>query len=507
MSYLSLKSGTDVRGTAIVTAAHPEFELTDKAVSDISASFILFLSEKTGKKPNELFVSLGHDSRISAMRIKDAVANTLVKMGVKVLYCSYCSTPAMFMTTVTEKCDGAIGITASHHPYDRNGLKFFLRSGGLSGDELTKILTDADNIKIPFSDGGSICETDYISKYAAILRDMIKKGVNAEDFEHPLKDFKIAVDAGNGVGGFYAEKVLAPLGADVSASQFLEIDGMFPNHIPNPENKTAMEFIRNATVQNGCDLGVIFDTDVDRASCVDENGNEINRNSIVALAAVIALEGNEGGSIVTDSVTSDGLRDFIEKELGGKQIRFKRGYKNVIDEAVRREKAGENVPLAIETSGHAAFRENYYLDDGAYLITKIIIKAANLRKENKKIGDCISSLRKPLEEKELRFNILTPKYKKVGKKLIDDIIKTVNYIDDEIAFLASDNYEGVRVNFTDPELNGWFLLRMSVHDPVMPFNTESDTKGGCKEICKAFYEAVKDIASIDFTPLKEYINE
>lgn len=63
------------------------------------------------------------------------------------------------------------------------------------------------------------------------------------------------------------------------------------------------------------------------------------------------------------------------------------------------------------------------------------------------------------------------------------------------------------MNFKDPELNGWFLLRLSVHDPVMPFNTESDTKGGCKEICKAFYEAVRDIASIDFSPLKEYISE
>lgn len=507
MSYLSLKSGTDVRGTAVVTAAHPDFELTDKTVSDISASFIIFLSKKTGKNVNELTVSLGHDSRISAMRIKDAVTKTLVKMGINVLYCSYCSTPAMFMTTVTKNCDGAIQITASHHPYDRNGLKFFLKSGGISGEELTEILSIADTVKIPENGGGKITEIDYISKYADALRDMIKNGVNAEDFEHPLKGFKIAVDAGNGVGGFYAAKVLEPLGADVSASQFLEIDGMFPNHIPNPENKTAMEFIRKATVENGCDLGVIFDTDVDRASCVDEKGDEINRNSIVALASVIALEGNSGGSIVTDSVTSDGLRDFIEKTLGGKQIRFKRGYKNVIDEAIRRENEGENVPLAIETSGHAAFRENYYLDDGAYLITKIIIKAALLRKENKKIGDCIASLHKPLEEKELRFNILTPEFKKVGQKLIDDIIKTVNAIDDEVACLATDNYEGVRVNFKDPELNGWFLLRLSVHDPVMPFNAESDTAGGCKEICKAFYEAVRDIASIDFTPLKEYINE
>ncbi|MDE5994351.1 MAG: phosphomannomutase/phosphoglucomutase [Oscillospiraceae bacterium] len=507
MSYLSLKSGTDVRETAVVTAANPEYELTDKAVSDISAAFILFLCERLSKKPNELTVSLGHDSRISAMRIKTAIADTLVKMGVRVLYCSYCSTPAMFMTTVTKNCDGAIQITASHHPYDRNGLKFFLRSGGISGEELTEILNIADSIEIPEYSGGNICEIDYISEYAEILCNMIKHGVNGEDFEHPLKGFKIAVDAGNGVGGFYASKVLAPLGADVSASQFLEIDGMFPNHIPNPENKTAMEFIRKATVEGGCDLGVIFDTDVDRASCVDEKGDEINRNSIVALASVIALEGNDGGSIVTDSVTSDGLRDFIENTLGGKQIRFKRGYKNVIDEAIRREKEGENVPLAIETSGHAAFRENYYLDDGAYLITKIIIKAALLRRENKKIGDCIASLHKPLEEKELRFNILTPEFKKIGQKLIDDIIKTVNNIPDDVAFLASDNYEGVRVNFTDPALNGFFLLRMSVHDPVMPFNAESDAIGGCKEICKAFYEAVKDIASIDFTPLKEYINE
>lgn len=507
MTYLSLKSGTDVRGTAVSTAEYPEYELTDKSVSDISAAFILFLSEKTNKKPNELTVSLGHDSRISAMRIKTAVANTIISMGVSVLYCSYCSTPAMFMTTVTENCDGAVGITASHHPYDRNGLKFFLKSGGISGEDLTEILNIADGIKIPEYAGGSIREIDYISKYAEILRNMIKSGVNAEDFEHPLKGFKIAVDAGNGVGGFYASKVLAPLGADVSASQFLEIDGMFPNHIPNPENKTAMEFIRKATVENGCDLGVIFDTDVDRASCVDEKGDEINRNSIVALASVIALEGNEGGSIVTDSVTSDGLRDFIENTLGGKQIRFKRGYKNVIDEAVRRENAGENVPLAIETSGHAAFRENYYLDDGAYLITKIIIKAALLRKENKKIGDCISALHKPLEEKELRFNISAPDFKKVGQNLIDDIIKTVNNTPKGVAFLAKDNYEGVRVNFTYPHLNGWFLLRMSVHDPVMPFNAESDTKNGCKEICKAFYEMVKDVSSIDFTPLKEYINE
>lgn len=505
MKLMHLKSGTDVRGIAVATEKYPEIQLTDSVVKFISKAFISFLSEKTGKAYSELLVSVGHDSRISAERIRTAVIEAVSEMGVNILNCSYCGTPAMFMTTVTRDCDGAIQITASHHPFDRNGLKFFTREGGLSGDELKGILAEAE--KEPQYKGdsnGTVTQIDYISEYADILCNMIKKGVNADDYHKPLKDFKIAVDAGNGVGGFYATKVLAPLGADVSASQFLEPDGMFPNHIPNPENKVAMEFIKNATVNNNCDLGVIFDTDVDRASCVDEKGDEINRNSIVALAAVIALEGNQGGSIVTDSVTSDGLREFIEDTLGGKHIRFKRGYKNVIDEAVRRTNNGENTPLAIETSGHAAFKENYYLDDGAYLITKIIIKAAVLRKEGKKIGDCISALKKPLEEKELRFNITEENFREIGEKLIESI-KEIAQKDDSM-LLAPDNYEGVRVSFTDEARKGWFLLRLSVHDPVMPFNTESDAEGGCVEICKSFYKLVENVKGIDFTPIKDFIN-
>lgn len=137
--------------------------------------------------------------------------------------------------------------------------------------------------------------------------------MQAEDYEHPLKGFHIVVDAGNGAGGFYATDVLAPLGADISGSQFLEPDGMFPNHIPNPENAAAMESVCRATVRAKADLGVIFDTDVDRGGAVDSKGDELNRNRLVAIASAIALEGNEGGTIVTDSITSSGLKEYIEK--------------------------------------------------------------------------------------------------------------------------------------------------------------------------------------------------
>lgn len=188
---------------------------------------------------------------------------------------------------------------------------------------------------------------------------------------------KIIVDAGNGSGGFYAEKVLKNLGADVEGSQFLDPDGMFPNHIPNPENKEAMDSISKATVNSNADLGIIFDTDVDRAAIVDSKGMEINKNSLIALISNIVLRENPGSTIVTDSVTSIGLNEYIS-EHGGVHHRFKRGYKNVINEAIRLNNEGISAPLAIETSGHAALKENYFLDDGAYLVSKIIINAAKM---------------------------------------------------------------------------------------------------------------------------------
>ena len=133
----------------------------------------------------------------------------------------------------------------------------------------------------------------------------------------------------------------------------MDPDGSFPNHIPNPENAEAMASIRKAVLENKADLGIIFDTDVDRAGAVDKNGNEINRNPIIALMAAIVLQDHPGTTIVTDSITSDELKVFIEDKLGGRHHRFKRGYRNVINESIRLNEEGEESWLAIETSGHA----------------------------------------------------------------------------------------------------------------------------------------------------------
>ena len=495
MDFKQFKSGTDIRGIAAEGVKDEHINLTDEVICAMAEGFLVWAEKKVNKSADNMLISIGHDSRISADRIKNAVISVLINRGVKVLDCSLSSTPSMFMTTVCKDCDAAIQITASHHPFNRNGLKFFTRDGGVSGADITKMLEYAGSGVTVAEAKGSVEKIDFMSEYSKILRDTTIRETGSEK---PLDGLKIIVDAGNGAGGFYAYNVLEPLGADINGSQFLEPDGMFPNHIPNPENAVAMKAISDATVNVGADLGVIFDTDVDRASCVSSDGKEINRNRIVALAAAIALENNQGGTVVTDSVTSSGLKVFIEENLGGKHHRFKRGYKNVIDEAIRLESEGVCAPLAIETSGHAAFKENYFLDDGAYLITKIIIKMANLKKEGKTIADLISSLAEPKDLVELRFKIKVEDFRSYGEKVIEDLFK---YAQEKGLDVAPDNHEGIRISIN----NGWFLLRLSVHDPIMPLNIESDDENGCKEIAQVIYEFLKNYNDLDLSAIEDYL--
>lgn len=469
--FLKLKSGTDVRGVAVETKTE-KIELTDEVVQSICIGFVRWYRDKFNKQ--DLKIAVGHDSRISAERIKNAALNAFLGEGVHVYDCGLATTPSMFMSIVMGiKADASLEITASHHPYQRNGLKFFTPNGGLEGCDVSEILNAAYDIKSS-QQCGTLEKYDLMSAYAEHLRNTIIN--EAGNGNRPLSGLKISVDAGNGTAGFYAFDVLEPLGADVSGSQFTDPDGMFPNHIPNPENSVAIASACEMVKKTNSDFGLIFDTDADRMGCVDSSGREINRNRLVALASVIALEGNPGGTVVTDSLTSDGLREFIEKHLGGRQVRFKRGYKNVIDKSIELNNKGINSPLAIETSGHAALKENYFLDDGAYLATKIVILLAKLNAEGKKIDDLICDLKEPAESVEVRIPILLDDFREYGEKVIADLEEYFS-VNEEYTF-EQVNYEGVRFNIS----GGWFLLRLSVHDPILPLNIESDTIGKVKPV-------------------------
>lgn len=496
-----LQNGSDIRGIAVEGVEGENVNLTPEIVYHLAQGFVQLLHKNVDKE--KLVVSVGHDSRISASALKEAICKGLKDAGCIVYDCGLASTPSMFMTTVFDdfKCDGAIMITASHLPYNRNGMKFFTVEGGLDKKDISELISYAKN-DIELKEG-IIEQKDIILSYANFLVNLIREKVNhPTNYDKPLENMKILVDAGNGAGGFFVDKVLKPLGADTTGSQFLEPDGMFPNHIPNPENKEAMESVCKAVKENNADLGIIFDTDVDRSSAVDKTGKEISRNAIIALAASL-LNDYPGTTIVTDSVTSDELHDFIENILGMKHFRFKRGYKNVINESKRLNEEGIDSQLAIETSGHAAFKENYFLDDGAYLATKIIIKAAQLFMKNESIDELIKDLKHALEEKELRFKINIEDFGSYGDKVLKEF-KT--YCENQKGFIVSPvNHEGLRVNFDEEHGKGWCLLRKSLHDPILPFNIESNVKDGCIVIAKQVYEFLKQYDALDLTSIEEFI--
>lgn len=341
-----------------------------------------------------------------------------------------------------------------------------------------------------------------MTPYCEHLKGIIVSGVKNGD--RPLDGMRIVVDAGNGGGGF-ATRVLAPLGANTQDSQFLEPDGMFGNHAPNPEDEEAMHSISRQVLTKGADLGLIFDTDVDRSAAVDSKGKEISRNGIVAMAAALIAEEHPGTTVVTDSITSRQLTEFIEKTLGLKHLRFKRGYRNVINKAIELNEEGIDSQLAIETSGHAAFKENRFLDDGAYLATKIVIKAAELFREGKAIDSVIADLQNPADEKEIRIPILNDNFGIYGDRVLEELenfVKSKGEAGGMKITLEEPNYEGVRINFEsagDGGIDGWCLLRKSLHDPILPMNIASDQKGGGDKIKGVMNEFLSQYAELDLS--------
>ena len=481
--FKKLQNGSDVRGIAIETEQEA-LNLTPEIAAEIARGFAGWLSARTGKSVSSLKIGVGHDSRLTAEPLKRGVFAGLIAAD---LYdCGLVSTPAMFLSTVlAESCfDGAVMITASHLPFNRNGLKFFTKDGGLEKAEITDILQRAAISGVPAETGFTTAAKpfDLVGAYSGHLMKLIKKEVGAADYDHPLRGLHIVEDAGNGAAGFFASRILEALGADTEGSVFLEPDGTFPNHVPNPENPAAMEAMKRAVLDARADLGVIFDCDGDRAAVVFSDGTEVNRNALIALMAAILAEKHPGCTIVTDSVTSDELTVFLTKELGLKHLRFKRGYKNVIDKGIELNRAGEDCELAMETSGHGALKENYFSDDGAYLCVKIIVQMAKLRARGRQIEEMISALGSPAEAKEIRYRIAGEDFRDYAAKVLEDFRAFAEA--DSRFHIVAPNYEGIRISFDDEEVKGWMLLRMSLHDPVMPMNLEAERKGGTDVILR-----------------------
>lgn len=200
-----LQNGTDMRGVA---TKNPEKEvnLTVERVRLITRGFIKWIKNKKNLENNKIKIAIGMDSRLSGPEFKQCICGELLNSGCYVYDCGLCTTPAMFMTTVTEnyRCHGAIMVTGSHLPYYYNGLKFFTESGGCEKEDIKYILNGAlDKYDNSVHSRGTISKIDFIDEYSDILVKKIREDINSKvNYNKPLSGFKIIVDAGNGAGGF-----------------------------------------------------------------------------------------------------------------------------------------------------------------------------------------------------------------------------------------------------------------------------------------------------------------
>ncbi len=495
-NILKLQSGAIIR-------AKDEL-LTDDLAKKLGYSFALWLSERLGIAPDMLLVSVGHDSRPSGPRLARAVIHGLTQADADVYDCGMATTPAMQMSIQLNDVHacGAIMVTASARESGMNGFKFFTPDGALNADDVQMILEMASRVEVPHR---LVEPLDLMSAYKSHLTEQIHEFMASDDPE-PLNGLHVVVDASNGACGFYAD-LLSSLGADTTGSLNLNPDGLFTAHAPSPESEEALTVLSETVIRENADLGIIFDADGDRVAIIDKSGKRINKNRLIALIAAILLDDEKNLTFVTDSVTSSGLTRFIT-EWGGSHYRFRRGYRNVIEEAKRLKNEGFNVPVAIETSGHAAMAENYFIDDGMYLATKVVCECMWRKKQGLSLASLIEELSEPVEHVEVRLPIIQEDYKKAAGYVIEAILSKT--LTNPAWRLATDNREGVRIMFSlDGGVdNAWFMLRLSVHDPVMPVNAESDVPGGLYKILTELYTVLeKDNEELDLTPLRAAIDQ
>ncbi|KAJ6317488.1 hypothetical protein OIU76_013100 [Salix suchowensis] len=192
VDFMKLQNGSDIRGVAVAGVEGEPVTLTEPVTEAIAAAFSAWLLEmKRDDASKPLRVSVGHDSRISAQVLQDAVSRGIAGAGLDVVQYRLASTPAMFNSTLTEDeaflcpVDGAIMITASHLPYNRNGFKFFTNAGGLGKADIKNILERAADIYKSFTDEGlmkskqkaseSIKRVDYMTVYTSDLVKAVRK--------------------------------------------------------------------------------------------------------------------------------------------------------------------------------------------------------------------------------------------------------------------------------------------------------------------------------------------
>lgn len=416
-------------------------QLTANMVNKIAKAYAIFANPKN--------VVIGMDCRNSSQEIKDNVIQGLMDQGVDVTDIGLVSTDVLYFATWNYKFDGGIMITASHMPAQYNGLKFLRldENGMLSpigrgvGMEELEDIFNKQNWKEK-EIKGNIEGKDVWDDFIKFTRDF----VNIED----IKKYNVVMDAGNGMGGLVANKVFANVDLNIER-MFFEPDGNFPNHQANPLVEENRVDIMKKVKENKADLGIAWDADCDRVYFIDENGDFVNGDFIVALLASHFLEKKPGSGIVYDIRCTRAIRDLVEKK-GGQAYSEKVGH-TYIKKRMQKTKS----IFGGELSGHYYFSDNAYMENG-FAPTLIILEM--MSKSNKKLSELVKNLGEYYVSGEINFTV-------------NDAKQIMNNIEKKYSDTGKiEKIDGITLNFDQWSFN----VRPSANDPVLRLNVEANSQ-------------------------------
>lgn len=442
----------DIRGVV-------EEDFDDDFVIDLGRAYATKL-RRAGKHN----ITIGRDCRLSSDRLFHLLLEGLLPSGINAVDIGVVPTPLLYFSVLKWNMDGGVMITGSHNAAEYNGFKLGIGPSTIFGEDIQEVRRIIERRDFPAgTNPGHITVRPVLPDYSDFIRSTFRFG----------RSFKVAVDGGNGCGGVVAAPLMRELGLE-TVDLFIDMDGRFPNHHPDPTVEANMQDLIAAVRSSGATVGIAYDGDADRIGAIDETGRIVWGDELMVLFSRAILERQPGAAVIGDVKCSKRMYDDIRRH-GGRPIMWKTGH-SLIKSKLKEERAA----LAGEMSGHMFFADRYYgFDDAIYAsfrLLEIIDHAA------KGLGAMLSDLPPTRSTPEIRVDCPD-----------EDKFRIVNRLADYFrAHYDVTEIDGVRVNFD----NGWGLVRASNTQPALVLRFEAQDEASLSKIRGLFEAKLKELGGL-----------
>ena len=439
----------DVRGIV-------EKDFPDHIVKKLGQAFGTFVRRSGGKE-----IAISGDVRLSTPLLINAFKNGVLATGVDIINLGILPTPVNYFSMFHLGIAASVQVTGSHNPPDFNGFKFSLNKSPFYGNQIQTLYKMMD--QMDFDEGeGTEARYNILSEYNHMIEQKIK-------IEKPMK---VIIDCGNAAGCINAPSVFNGLGIETK-ELFCDPDGTFPNHHPDPTVEENLSVLVSEMKTGKYDVGLAFDGDADRVGVVDDRGEIIWADQLMAIFLPEIIKNNE--EILFDVKCSQSLTDMIIK-YGGKPVMCKTGHsiiKNKMKEL--------NCKFGGEMSGHIFFADDYYgYDDALYVAARLV---QLLSRSNKKLSQLKSIIPKYYSTPELRMEANSEQEK------FEIVEKAIMYFKENY---DCNTIDGVRIQFED----GWGLVRSSNTQPVIVCRFEANSPERLDQIRNLIIDKISEFGEL-----------